>query len=243
MRVICIIQARMGSTRLPGKVMADLVGETVLARCVNRSRRARLLDQVVVATTVETADDEIVAYCKQQDIQYTRGSEADVLDRYFNASKQYNADVIVRITSDCPIIDPWMLDSVVAGLLNRISDLSYCSNTIPVRTFPRGLDVECFTFQALKVAWNEATSESDREHVTPFIWKDPVRFPQRCMRNDTDYSSLRWTVDTPEDLELIRLIYRKFNGDDEFSWHEALELMNLHPEWCAVNSHIEQKNL
>jgi len=164
MRIVAIIQARMGSTRLPGKVLLDLAGEPVLARVVNRTQRATMLDEIVIATTTESRDEAIVELCSSRDWAYFRGSEDDVLDRYYQAAKKHHAEVVVRITSDCPLIEPEIIDLVIWKFLEEDS-LDYVSNILSPRTFPRGLDVETMTFEALKRAWQEDKNPAWREHV------------------------------------------------------------------------------
>jgi spore coat polysaccharide biosynthesis protein SpsF len=242
MRVVAIIQARMGSTRLPGKVLLDLAGEPMLVRDINRLSRAETLDEVVVATTVEPADEAIVNLCQERGWPCFRGSEDDVLDRYYRAAQKYRADAVVRITSDCPLIEPQVVDQVVKAFLDRQPELDYASNTAPERTFPRGLDTEVMRFDALERAWREDDNPAWREHVTPYIRRHPERFETYGVLNDEDLSRMRWTVDTPEDLAFVRRIYEHF-GHDQFSWHEVLALLDRHPEWLAINQSVEQKTI
>lgn len=240
MRVVAVIQARMGSTRLPGKVLLDLAGEPMLVRDMNRLSRTETLDEVVVATTVEPADEAIVDLCQERGWAYFRGSEEDVLDRYYRAAKAHKADVVVRITSDCPLIEPQVVDQVVKAFLERQPELDYASNTAPERTFPRGLDTEVMRFDALERAWREDDNPAWREHVTPYVRRHPERFETYGVLNDQDLSRMRWTVDTPEDLAFVCRIYEHF-GHDQFSWHEVLALLDRHPEWLAINRDVQQK--
>jgi len=237
--VVAIIQARMGSTRLPGKVLEDLAGEPMLARVVNRTRRAKTLDTVVVATTTQPIDDAIVRLCEKQGWPFFRGSEEDVLDRYYQAATAFQADVIVRITSDCPLIEPEIIDRVVGEFLSHRPEVEYVSNTL-VRTFPRGLDVEVMSFDALERAWQEDSNPSWREHVTSYIWRHLEKFKICNVANDTDYSYMRWTVDTVEDLTFVRKIYNHFQSDN-FSWKDVLNLLEMHPEWLEINRPVQQK--
>lgn len=240
MRVVAVIQARMGSTRLPGKVLVDLAGDFTLARVVNRTGRAKLLDQVVVATTVKPADDAIVRLCSERGWSCYRGSEEDVLDRYYKAACAFQADAIVRITSDCPLIDAGVVDRVVQEFLDRQPGIDYACNVLPRRTFPHGLDTEVMRFEVLEQAWREDDNPAWREHVTPYIYRHPEKFRLLWVTNDVDYSHMRWTVDTPEDLEFIRRIYEHF-GHDHFSWREVLAVLDEHPEWLDINRHVRQK--
>jgi spore coat polysaccharide biosynthesis protein SpsF len=240
MKVIAIIQARMGSTRLPGKVLMNLAGEPVLVRVIERARRATLLDDVVVATTTQPADDAIVQLCAERNYPCFRGSEDDVLDRYYQAARQYEADVVVRITSDCPLIEPQVIDQGLQEFFEHQAD--YASNGMSTRTFPRGLDVEVMTFAALERAWQEDTNPAWREHVTPYIYRHPELFRLHALANPVDLSHMRWTVDTPEDLAFVRHIYDHF-GNDAFSWQDVLALLEQHPEWLEINRHVEQKQV
>ncbi len=242
MKVVAIIQARMGSTRLPGKVLMDLAGEPVLARVMNRLARSRCLDELVVATTTEPADDAIVALCVNRGWLCSRGSQEDVLDRYYQAAKARHADIVVRVTSDCPLIEPAIVDRVVGAFLDAQPNADYATNVLPPRTFPRGLDTEAVRMDALERAWTEAADKPSREHVTLYIFRRPEQFRHLSVRNDRDLSDLRWTLDTPEDLELIRLVYSHFGGD-QFTWTDVLGLLAEHPEWREINRHVEQKKL
>ncbi|MCK4791583.1 MAG: glycosyltransferase family protein [Desulfobacteraceae bacterium] len=238
-KVTAIIQARTGATRLPGKVLEELAGEPMLTRVVNRTRRAKTLDAVVVATTTQPADDVIVGLCQERDWPFFRGSENDILDRYYRAALAFQADVVVRITSDCPLIEPEIIDKIVNEFLSCYPKTDYVSNSL-VPTFPRGLDVEVMSFDALKRAWHEDDNPIWREHVTPYIYHQPEKFKIRNVANDTDYSYMRWTVDTPEDLTFARKIYEHFQNDT-FTWRQVLHLLELHPEWLEINRHVQQK--
>lgn len=242
MKIVAIIQARMGSTRLPGKVLMDLAGEPMLARVVNRCLRAATLHEVVVAATTQPADEAIAKLCAERTWPCFRGSEDDVLDRYYRAALEHKADVVVRITSDCPLIDPAVVDLVVREFIRRQPEVAYASNVVSSRTFPRGLDTEVMQFAALERAWKEDNNPAWREHVTPYLSEVEGRFPVHCVTNEGDYSSQRWTVDTPEDFELVQLIYKHF-GHDRFSWREVLAILEQHPEWLEINRHIVQKVL
>lgn len=240
MRVVAIIQARMGSTRLPGKVLEDLGGRSMLARVVRRTRRASTLDEVVVATSTATQDDPIVTECRRLGIGWFRGSEADVLDRYFGAAETYRAECVVRITSDCPLIDWSVIDRVVGAF--RESRPDYASNTL-VRTYPRGLDTEVMTAEALARAWCEASEPYQRVHVTPYLYQHPELFHLFAVTGEKDASGGRWTVDTPEDLQFVRTVYERFGQTDRFSWHDAWALVEREPDLARINGHVEHKRL
>jgi len=237
---IAIVQARMGSTRLPGKVLMDVAGRTMLERVVTRTGRAKLIRDVVVATTTNSRDDLIEALCKEKSWSCFRGSEDDVLDRYYQAASVYGPDDIVRITSDCPLTDPEVVDRVVQSFLEGQPNLDFVSNNMPTRTFPLGLDVEVMQFSALEKAWRADKNPNWREHVTLYIYRHPELFTTRGIANDTDYSSMRWTVDTREDVEFVRRIYEYF-GHDRFSWLEVIGALRKHADWLAINRKVKQK--
>jgi spore coat polysaccharide biosynthesis protein SpsF len=241
-RVVAIVQARMSSTRLPGKVLMDIAGMSMLARSVRRLSRAKSLSEVVVATTIEKSDDPIVEQCEINGWKYFRGSQEDVLDRYHSAATSFRADSVVRITSDCPMIDPGMVDAVLDEYFKWEGDVDYLSNMIPRRTYPRGLDTEVFTFDALDLAWKQDTNPSWKEHVTQYILHHPEIFRIRGIMNDIDYSSMRWTVDTPEDLRFARTVLENFQND-QFTWKEIVEFLQARPEILEINKEIRQKAL
>lgn len=240
MKVVAIIQARMGSTRLPGKVLRDLGGETVLARVVSRTRRSTLLGGVCVATSVLPVDDVIAQECGRLSVACFRGDEEDVLDRYYQAAQHHSADAVVRITADCPLVDPELIDDTVRAFRDRKPD--YATNSLLV-TYPRGLDVEVFTMDALARAWREAREPYQRVHVTPYIYENPRAFTALSLVAPADYSRYRWTLDTPEDLVLLRAIYQRFGNRDDFHWREVLALMEREPEMAEMNSQVRQKAL
>jgi spore coat polysaccharide biosynthesis protein SpsF len=240
MRVTAIIQARMGSTRLPGKVLMDLGGKSVLARVVDRLRQAARVHEIVVATTDSVADDAIVKECHRLEVASFRGSENDVLDRYYLAAQVCAAQVVVRITSDCPLIAPQLVDETIAALDKQCAD--YASNVFP-RTYPRGLDTEVFTTAALEQAWRDAHEPYEREHVTPYFYEHRELFRLASLCGQVDYSQYRWTLDTAEDLELLRAIYAHFFSRDDFSWTEVIALMERAPELAELNSRVVQKAL
>ncbi len=232
MRTVAIIQARTGAIRLPNKVMADIFGKTMIERVVTRVQRAKL-DTVVIATTRNPMDDAIASMCNHKGWACFRGDEEDVLDRFYWASVVYDADVIVRICCDCPLID-WEIINYAIDWYNHIS-VDYVSNKIPP-SWPLGLDVEVIRFSALKQAWEEDTKY--REHVTPYIYKSG-KFKLLPIMNETDQSNYRWTVDTKEDLKFVRKIYDHFRHD-RFSWIDVMKVLEKHPEWVEINKEIKQ---
>ncbi len=241
MKIVAIIQAHMESTRLPGKVLMDIAGQPMLTHVVSRTRRAKRVDETIVATSIQTPDDAIVGVCKENGCGVFRGDDADVLDRYYNAAKQSRADAVVRITSDCPLIDPNLIDDLIHTFVGE-SGLDYASNGLPPRSYPRGLDAEIFGMAALQTAWIEAKEPACREHVTLYLVKHADKFKLRRVGNPVDYSKMRWTVDTKEDLQFVRLIYNHFGGKF-FSWTDVLRLLEAHPDWQNVNAGIKQKEV
>lgn len=239
MKVVAIIQARVGSTRLPGKVLADIQGHPMLWHVVQRTQAAATVDEVVVATTTEPADDMIVAFCRDHRLGCFRGSEQDVLDRYYKAAGEHYADAVVRITSDCPLIDPEVIDKTVRAF--SVEQPDYASNCV-VRTYPRGLDNEVMTFRALELAWREARQPYQRAHVTPYICENPGLFRILSVTADQDYSAHRWTVDTAEDLEFVRAVYAQLE-DEAGLFREVLRLMEREPELAEINRSVTQKAL
>jgi spore coat polysaccharide biosynthesis protein SpsF len=234
LRTVAIIQARMGSTRLPGKVMKDLGGEPMLARVVERTRRAQSLDEVVVATSASPADDRISQQCADRGWACVRGSELDVLDRYYQAARIYKADAIVRITSDCPLTDPDLLDRHVQRLWERWSEVDFVTNMMR-QSFPLGLAVEAMPVDVLARMHRMSQNAELREHVTTLAYVEPEWFQIEHILHGTDLSRMRWTVDTAEDLELVRQVFAHF-GHDRFSWQEVLPLLDEHPEWAEINA-------
>ncbi len=232
----------MASSRLPGKVLADLGGQPVLAWVVRRAQRAKGIDRVVVATSVAAEDSVIAAYCKEQGFACTRGDLHDVLDRYVQTAHGYDADVVIRLTGDCPFIDPQMLDDNLHTFLNANPPLDFAANRLPgERTIPIGLDAEFCTIEALETAWREAQKPHQREHVMPFFYEHPQRFRILHIKHQSDCGHYRWTVDTPEDLELLRKVVAHFKND-QFSWKEVLALFEAQPELARINAAVPHKS-
>lgn len=240
-KVVAITQARMTSTRLPRKVMLEVCGKTLLQHHIERVQRAKTVDEVVVATTVNAADDAIASLCAKLDVRCVRGDEADVLSRYVLAAREAAADVVVRVTSDCPLIDPDVTDRTIQAFVDRMPAIDYASNRL-VHTYPRGLDTEVLGRAVLDAAGSEATRPDDREHVTLFVWRQPTRYRLHNVANDSDLSRLRWTVDTPEDFELIRRMFETlYPINPRFGLAECLQMLAVHPEWERINAHVQQK--
>ena len=238
-KTVAIIQARTGSTRLPCKVLLDIGGQTMLARTVNRTQRAYLLDQIVVATTVEPADYKIVEECRRLGVEIYRGSEQNVLDRYYQAARQFSADTVVRITSDCPLIDPGVVDELIEYFRTENSD--YAINAFP-QTYPRGQVAEVMKMNVLSRAWHEAVQLYERIHVTPYIYESG-RFRVSSLQYERDVSQHRWTVDTEEDLAFVREVFARMGNRDNFCWTEVLDLVEEDHTLAGINQHIQQKTL
>lgn len=241
MKTVIIVQARMTSTRLPGKVLKMVLGKPLLEYQIERLRRVKLANEIVIATTTNLADEPIVELCKSLSIAYYRGSEADVLSRYYEAAQIHQADTIVRVTSDCPLIDPEIIDQVIQFYNDHKAEYDYVSNSLE-RTYPRGMDTEIFAFDTLKEAFHEATLLRDREHVTPFIYHHSQRYSLGSLKYWKNQSHHRWTVDTQEDLELItRMIEAIYPSSVYFTWKDCLKLLERNPSWSKINDHIKQK--
>lgn len=242
MRCVAIIQARMGSSRLPGKVLMSVGGQPMLEQVVRRTERATQIDDVVIATTTSDRDQAITNLCAEHDWLCHRGSENDVLARYVETARAHRADVVVRVTSDCPLIDPAVIDAVVGLLTTRLDRLDYVCNFLPVRTFPRGLEVEAFTRAALEQADTEDVNPAWREHVTEYILHNRERFRCEGLTTEPDMSGHRWTVDEMDDLRLVRSIFEHFQSDS-FGWRDVLAATERNPSWRAMNEHVRQKTL
>ncbi|MGO4125191.1 NTP transferase domain-containing protein [Inquilinus sp. YAF38] len=233
MTVLAILQARMSSSRLPGKVMADLLGEPMLARQVERLRRCRTLDRLLLATSTDAADDALAELAGRIGVECFRGSLDDVLDRFHAAAAGQGADQIVRLTGDCPLIDPGLIDRLVE--LHVAGGYDHSCNTLTPR-WPDGLDAEVMRAEVLETAWREATLPSEREHVTRFIYTRPERFRLGSLVGDTDLSDQRWTVDTPEDLAMVRAVYAAlYPANPAFGTEDILAFVAAHPEIAALN--------
>lgn len=242
-RTVIIVQARMGSTRLPGKILKEVLNRPILSYLIERLQRCKNADALLVATTTNPFDDQIVDCCKKNKVAFMRGSEEDVLARYYDAALSTEADVVVRVTSDCPLIDPTVIDSAIENFLSRYPEQDYLSNTLE-RTYPRGMDVEVFSFNALKEAFIHAQDPEQREHVTPFIYLRPDRFKLRQIKWEEDESIYRWTVDTEEDFQLIRqLLEVLYPRNPEFGLRDIIRVMQDHPDWLQINAHVLQKQL
>jgi spore coat polysaccharide biosynthesis protein SpsF len=282
---LAIIQARMSSSRLPGKVMLDIAGQPMLQHVIRRAKRASLVDQVLVATTTDPSDDVVERLCLQQELACYRGNLTDVLDRFYQAALQQHADVVIRLTGDCPLLDPDLIDLTLLAFLDQplsrdesnikqvmnkdasnFYPFDFAANRLPPpwqRTLPIGLDVEVCTFGALERAWRQAGELHQREHVMPYVYEGlslqqldrveggewyrqrsttPRGFRVVVLNHHPDYGSLRWTVDTQEDLEFVRQVYGHFEGQDGFSWQQVLALIEREPELTLINAGVMHKS-
>ncbi len=243
MKTIAIVQARMGSARLPGKVLLPLrPRETALGFMLERVKAAKSLDKIVVATSTDSGNNDLISYLERLGISYFAGSETDVLDRYYQTAKMFAEpdDLIVRLTGDCPLHDPRVIDLVVNTYFSGNYD--FVSNSLEPYSFPDGLDVEVFSFKNLETAWHEAKLPSHREHVTFYFWQNPARFKIFYVKNPQNLSRYRLTLDYPEDYELIKNIVSYFAGQkkQDFSMAEIIAYLDLHPEVMMLNAGIKQ---
>lgn len=243
MKRVIIIQARMTSTRLPGKVLMDLAGRPMLNQQLHRLKRCREIDEIVVATTTNDTDEPIVEAARAEGVRWFRGSEEDVLSRYLGAAREAQADIIVRITSDCPLIDSEVTDRVVSELELYSSRVDYAANIID-RTFPRGLDCEAFFYDTLERLDRLGTSPASREHVTFFlVYERRDLFSVRSIADSENNSDLRWTVDVQEDLDLVRHIYTALDlGQQAASYRQILDYVRAQPGLMSLNAHVVQKS-
>lgn len=241
--IVCIIQARTGSSRLPNKIFLDLGGKKVLGRVIERVKDSRLVNKIVVASPDKKEDDVIEEYVKKNypEVGVYRGSENDVLNRYYQAARKFEADVVIRITSDCPLMDASVIDKVIQSFFDQ--DVDYASNVLAERNYPRGLDVEIFSFKVLERIWQEAKDDDDREHVTLYLRKHPEIFYTYSVLNEKNYSKYRLTLDQEEDYKIISLIYKKLLPQKEnFGLLDIINLLKKEPELVEINKNVEQKH-
>ena len=255
----------MSSSRLQGKILADIAGQPMLQRVFMRTSRAAAVTETIFATTTDASDDPVAEYCDFSGIPFTRGSQFDVLDRYYQTAKDAKADVVVRITADCPVIDPALINDVVERVISNSVvgnwEFDFAANRLPPpwnRTYPIGLDTEVCTFVALERAWKEAKEPQHREHVMPYLYEgvrlitenrslqtgtSPRGFKIALLNHTTDFGEYRWTVDTPEDLEFIQQVYSRFDGRDDFTWKDVLDLVHNEPKLMEINAGVKHKTL
>ena len=249
----------MSSSRLPGKILAEIAGQPMLQRVFTRTSRAATVTETVFATTTDPSDDPVAEYCDFSGIPFTRGSLYDVLDRYYQTARQAKADFVVRVTADCPVIDPGLIDDVVNTLLE--DEYDFVCNRLPPpwpRTYPIGLDIEACNFKILEEAWQVATEPQHREHAMPYFYEgvkltrqsrtletgvSPRGYTIALLHHTIDFGDYRWTVDTAEDLEFMRQIYSRFEGRDDFSWKDVLDLVHNEPQLMRINAAVKHKTL
>ncbi|ENK0555901.1 glycosyltransferase family protein [Clostridium botulinum] len=243
MKIGAIIQARMGSTRLPGKAMLNLCGKTVLDHVIERVKQSEYIDDIIIASTSSQKDDLIINQAKKNKVKYFRGSEENVLSRYYYSSLENQLDVIVRITSDCPCIDSFVTDDIIKFFIRNKYDLvTNGGSDLSNRTYPRGLDVEVFSFEVLQDAFVNGKEKYQQEHVTPYIYENYKNI--YYYKNDIDYSKYRWTLDTEEDWILVKEVYKElYNGKHDFYFRDIINLFCERPELSEINEHIEQKKI
>ena len=236
MRVVAIIQARMGSTRRPGKVLEKIHGEALLAHLLVRLQAVKEFDDIIIATTHHDTDDVLYEWASSNDIKCFRGSEDNVLSRFYHCASENDAQIIVRITADDPLKDPEVISHAINLLLDH-SELDYVSNTIKP-TYPEGIDVEVFTFEALQRAFNLAVKKSDLEHVTPYIWNNPEEFKVHNFEASLDTSYVRLTVDYEDDIEVVRRILDRFIDYPLVPYQHIVNFLSDHPEIAKINGTI-----
>ncbi|CCB86596.1 cytidylyltransferase domain-containing protein [Parachlamydia acanthamoebae] len=243
MRIVIIVQARMGSTRLPGKVLKPVLGRPLLGYLIERLKAVANADGLLIATTTHPLDQAIVDYCQKENVQVVRGSEENVLSRYVEAGKFTHADAVVRITADCPIIDPKIIDQQITFYRDHAHEYDYITNALK-RTFPYGMEVEVFSFKELEKAASLKTSLIEQEHVTPVFYFHQKQYRVFNVTLEEDLSRYRLTVDTPEDFELVkRVIEALYPKNPLFSLDDILLLLQKHPEWLLLNAQIQQKSV
>lgn len=242
-RVEIYVQARMGSTRLPGKVLKPIMGKPLLGYLIERLQQVKEADAFAILTSTNKQDDAIVSLCKDLNVLCYRGPEEDVLERYYRVAKERRPDAIVRITADCPLIDPLIIDQVIKVYRKEWPQWDYVCN-VQEHTFPRGMDVEVFSFDALETAALNAADPAEHEHVTPYIYRHREKFQIRNVSSSVNLSKYRLTVDTPEDFHLVQLIFEHlYPSTHVFLLQDIVNLLLKHPDWMQINAHIQQKQL
>jgi len=235
--IAAIIQARMGSSRLPNKVLMEIDGKTSLKFMVDRVAKSKYIEKIIIATTTNERDKVIVDFCVNNNILFYCGSENDVLDRYYQASKNNDVRTIVRLTSDCPLIDPDQIDQTIELYFDK--GVNYAANAVPpeIKKYPDGSDVEVFSFKDLTRAWTETKNIKDREHVTFYFWKRDKNFTTAMLDNKYDWGKYRITVDYKEDIDLVRQIVRKLKDQKKFgTTKEIIEILESNPELIEINA-------
>jgi len=242
-RTVIIVQARMGSSRLPGKALKEALEKPLLGYLVDRLRLVNAADDIIIATTTDAKDQVIVDFCQSEKVPIFRGSENNVLDRFYHAALAFQADTVVRITADCPLIDPVLIDEAIQFYHEKRPQHDYVSNAY-VRSFPLGMDVEVFSFKSLAQAAEEANLEEEKEHVTPFIYRRPHRYNVGIISHEPNLSHYRLTVDTEEDFQLVKkLIEYIYPTNPDFTMDDILVVLRRHPDWLQINAGIKQREI
>ena len=244
MKTVLIIQARLQSSRLPGKVLLPLGDRPMLAWVIERASRSRCIDTCMVATTTDPADDPIETWCRDNNVPVYRGSQYDVLDRYYQAAVSAEADYIIRVTADCPLIDAALIDELFAFFQKE--DADFAANRLPPpwhRTYPIGLDAEMVSMPMLKKAWETASEKYEREHVMPWFYDTPGRCKVAILDNPEDYGEHRWTVDTPEDYAMMQALFEKLDDPETVSWKEILRVIGENPSLEMINAGSHAKDV
>lgn len=239
--IVAIIQARLGSTRLPRKIFAELSNKPLIWHVVERLKYSQKIDKIVLATTTTSIDDELATWAEREGIALFRGSENNVLERYYFAAKQSSANVIVRITADDPFKDPIIIDKVIDKLLEERLEFAYNNNP---PTFPEGLDTEVFTFSALEKAFLQSVDDYEKEHVTQYFYRNITNFKQANYSNDHNLSGLRWTIDTELDYEMTKHVYNMLYKENEiFLMDDILELLEKNPKISEINKEVSRSSM
>jgi spore coat polysaccharide biosynthesis protein SpsF len=245
-KVVAVIQARMSSSRLPGKVMMEIAGVPMLSHVVDRVQKAETIVETVVATSTDKEDDPLYNYCLGNNFSVFRGPNQDVLKRTLMAGEDHQAEVVVRVTGDCPLIDPAVIDKTVLVFLDRYPEIDFGSNrgsTGLKRTYPIGMDVEVMTILALQRADLHATEKYQREHVTPYLYEEEGRFRAVSTDSGGEFGHMRWAVDTREDLIFVRQIFERLSNPRDFTWEDVLAILEVEPGLMAINAEIRQKSM
>lgn len=241
MRIVAITQARLGSKRFPRKILKKIQGKTLLDIHLDRIKNSKLINEIIIATTTSKKDKKLIDFAKKNNVSFYAGRENDVLDRFYNTAKKFNVDIIIRLTSDCPLIDSNLIDNMITKF-QSIDDIDYLSNIFS-ESYPDGQDIEVFTFEALEKAWNKSTLKSDREHVTPFIRKNSDYFGNKMFKaknisSNINYSNVRMTVDEEVDFQVIKILINKLGFND--NWENYSKLYRDNIEIAKLNSHIKR---
>ncbi len=240
MKIVIVVQARMGSGRLPGKVLRPLVGKPMLVHLLERLQTCRSNCELAVATSREPQDGPIVDWARSLGVYVHQGSENDVVERYYETVSALGADAVARVTADCPFIDPQVVDQVVEAF--REAQPDYAANVLE-RTWPRGLDVDIYSARVIEAIHRDAAAGAEREHLDLHVLGNPARFSALSVRGSRDYSTKRWTVDTPEDMELVRRVYAELYARlGVFGWRDVLTLLRTNPEWETINRDVVQRH-